>query len=56
MMPHWKIWGCDIDKEAIEFAMAAGAIKHSVPGDILICSLQEVQELAAGDAGGKIKR
>lgn len=43
-------------KEAIEFAMAAGAIKHSVPGDILICSLQEVQELAAGDAGGKIKR
>ncbi len=43
-------------KDAIEFAMAAGAIKHSVPGDILLCSLQEVQELAAGEGGGKIKR
>lgn len=43
-------------KDAIEFAMAAGAIKHSVPGDILLCSLQEVKELAAGEGGGKIKR
>ncbi len=43
-------------KDAIEFAMAAGAIKHSVPGDILLCSLQEVNELAAGESGGKIKR
>ena len=43
-------------KEAIEFAMAAGAIKHSVPGDILLCSLQEVHELASGEAVGKIKR
>jgi len=43
-------------KEAIEFAMAAGAIKHSVPGDILLCSLQEVHDLASGEAVGKIKR
>jgi 2-dehydro-3-deoxygluconokinase len=43
-------------KAAIEFAMAAGAIKHSVPGDILLCSLEEVKELAAGEGGGKIKR
>lgn len=43
-------------KEAIEFAMAAGAMKHSVPGDILICSFQEVKELADGEATGKIKR
>ncbi|GAB2485905.1 sugar kinase [Algoriphagus taiwanensis] len=43
-------------KEAIEFAMAAGAMKHSVPGDVLICSLQEVKELADGEATGKIKR
>jgi 2-dehydro-3-deoxygluconokinase len=43
-------------KDAIEFAMAAGAIKHSVPGDILLCSLVEVQELANGEAVGKIKR
>jgi 2-dehydro-3-deoxygluconokinase len=43
-------------QEAIEFAMAAGAIKHSVPGDILLCSLQEIHDLASGEAVGKIKR
>ena len=32
-------------KEAIEFAMASGVMKHSVPGDVLTCSLQEVKEL-----------
>jgi 2-dehydro-3-deoxygluconokinase len=43
-------------KEAIEFAMAAGALKHSVPGDVLTCTLKEVQELVAGEGNGKIKR
>lgn len=42
-------------KEAIEFAMAAGVLKHSVPGDVLLCTLQEVFDLVAGH-GGKIKR
>ena len=42
-------------KEAIEFAMAAGVLKHSVPGDVLLCTLQEVFDLGAGQ-GGKIKR
>lgn len=43
-------------EEAIEFAMAAGALKHSIPGDVLTCTLQEVQELVAGGGNGKIKR
>jgi 2-dehydro-3-deoxygluconokinase len=43
-------------QDAIEFAMAAGAIKHSVPGDVLLCSLQEIHDLASGAAVGKIKR
>ena len=43
-------------QDAIEFAMAAGVIKHSVPGDVLLCSLQEIHELASGAAVGKIKR
>lgn len=42
-------------REAIEFAMAAGVLKHSIPGDVLLCSLQEVFDLVAGE-GGKIKR
>jgi 2-dehydro-3-deoxygluconokinase len=43
-------------QEAIDFAVAAGAIKHSVPGDVLLCSMAEVRELVAGDSLGKIKR
>lgn len=43
-------------QEAIDFAVAAGAIKHSVPGDVLLCSMAEVYELVVGDAIGKIKR
>ena len=42
-------------QEALEFAVAAGAIKHSVPGDILLCSKTEIEELLAGKIG-KIKR
>ena len=43
-------------KEAIESAVAAGVLKHSVPGDVLTCTLQEIQELVAGEGAGKIKR
>ncbi len=43
-------------QDAIDFAVAAGAIKHSVPGDVLLCSLAEVHELVVGNAIGKIKR
>ncbi len=43
-------------QEAIDFAVAAGAIKHSVPGDILLCSMSEVNELVVGESIGKIKR
>jgi len=43
-------------QEAIEFAVAAGAIKHSVPGDILLCTMAEIHELVIGKSIGKIKR
>ncbi|WP_297337424.1 sugar kinase [Algoriphagus sp.] len=39
----------------IELAMAAGALKHSVPGDQLYASLDEIKEVIAGNSG-KIKR
>ncbi|WP_268036385.1 sugar kinase [Algoriphagus sp. PAP.12] len=42
-------------QEAIEFALASGVLKHSVPGDILLSSKEEVEEVAAGTSG-KIKR
>jgi 2-dehydro-3-deoxygluconokinase len=43
-------------QEAIDFAVAAGAIKHSVQGDVLLCSMSEIHELVIGESIGKIKR
>lgn len=43
-------------QQAIEFGMAAGALKHSVPGDVLLCSEAEIQEIVLGESIGKIKR
>jgi 2-dehydro-3-deoxygluconokinase len=44
------------DERIIEFATAAAAYKHSLEGDILFASPQEIEELAAGNGGGQIKR
>lgn len=41
--------------DALEFAVAACALKHSVPGDTLLCTKIEIEELIAGNFG-KIKR
>ncbi len=42
--------------QAIEFAAAAGALKHSVPGDFNLVSREEVGALAAGDVGQRVRR
>ena len=42
--------------EALEFATAASCLKHSIPGDMNNCTVEEVQALAAGNAGGRIQR
>ncbi|MBO4366991.1 MAG: sugar kinase [Clostridia bacterium] len=41
---------------AIEFAVAASCLKHSVEGDFNMVSLQEVRQLAAGNASGRVQR
>jgi 2-dehydro-3-deoxygluconokinase len=43
-------------QDAIDFAVAAGAIKHSVPGDVLLCTMSEIHELVKGESIGIIKR
>jgi len=43
-------------QEAIEFAVAASALKHSVEGDYNRVSVSEVEKLANGDGSGRIKR
>lgn len=40
----------------IEFAVAAGCLRHSIPGDFNLVSIDEVQALADGDATGRIRR
>jgi 2-dehydro-3-deoxygluconokinase len=44
------------DQQALDFAVAASALKHKVPGDFNLVTLDEVQRLAAGGVGGRIQR
>ncbi len=43
-------------QEAIDFAVAASALKHSVEGDFNRMTVAEVKKLAGGDASGRVQR
>jgi 2-dehydro-3-deoxygluconokinase len=43
-------------RKAIEFAAAAGCLKHSIPGDFSLVSLDEVHALVGGDGSGRVQR
>ena len=47
--------GYDAQK-AIEFAIAASCLKHSIEGDYNMVSKKEVETLAGGDASGRVQR
>ena len=42
--------------EALEFAVAASALKHTINGDFNLVSVEEVEALAGGDASGRVQR
>ena len=42
--------------EALEFAVAASALKHTINGDFNLYSVEEVEALAGGDASGRVQR
>ena len=42
--------------EALEFAVAASALKHTINGDFNLVSVDEVEALAAGNANGRVQR
>jgi len=42
--------------DSLRFAVAASALKHSIPGDFNRVSVEEVDRLAAGDASGRVQR
>jgi 2-dehydro-3-deoxygluconokinase len=53
------IHGLDIfssDQEALDFAIAASCLKHSIPGDFNLVTESEVLALMKGDASGRVRR
>jgi 2-dehydro-3-deoxygluconokinase len=44
------------DEVAPNFAVAASALKHTIPGDLNLVTLPEVQRLVRGDASGRVQR
>lgn len=43
-------------QDAIEFAVAASCLKHSIEGDYNLVSVDEVKKLAGGDGSGRVQR
>ena len=43
-------------QDAVEFAVAASALKHSIEGDYNLVSVSEVEKLAGGDGSGRVQR
>ena len=43
-------------KDALEYGVAASALKHTIPGDFNFASRKEVETLAGGDASGRVQR
>ena len=43
-------------QQAIEFAVSASCLKHSIEGDYNLVSVEEVKKLAGGDASGRVQR
>ena len=53
------IYGLDklgSDREALEFAVAASCLKHTIDGDFNRVSVEEVEKLAKGDGSGRVQR
>ena len=44
------------EKKALEFAVAASALKQTIPGDVNHVSTEEVETLMNGDASGRVQR
>lgn len=43
-------------KSALEFAVAASALKHTIPGDFNLVTRADVDNLAGGDGSGRVQR
>ncbi len=52
---HGLVAGWTSEK-ALEFAVAASALKHTIPGDVNLVSEQEVLSLMGGSGNGRVER
>ncbi len=46
----------DNQGQALEFAVAASALKHTINGDFNLVSVEEVEALMGGDSSGRVQR
>jgi 2-dehydro-3-deoxygluconokinase len=44
------------EARALAFAVAASALKHTIPGDLNLSTREEIERLAAGDGTGRVVR
>jgi 2-dehydro-3-deoxygluconokinase len=50
-----RTYGDDVQR-ALDFAVAASCLKHTIPGDFNLVRVGEVAKLMAGDASGRVSR
>jgi 2-dehydro-3-deoxygluconokinase len=43
-------------QKALDFAVAASCLKHSIFGDVNMVTVDEVEKLMGGDASGRVSR
>ena len=46
----------DDDQNALDFAVAASCLKHTIKGDANLVTVPEVEKLMGGDASGRVAR
>lgn len=44
------------DQKALDFAVAASCLKHTIYGDANLVTVDEVEKLMGGDASGRVAR
>jgi len=44
------------DRRALDFAVAASALKHTIYGDVNLVTVAEVENLLKGDGSGRVSR
>lgn len=52
----YGLLSCSDDQHALDFAVAASALKHTIYGDFNLVTVPEVEALMGGDGSGRVQR